>query len=192
MDAAAEYKPEAALAAKRQEPERAAGAFQARSLAAEKRSDTRAVEPGRLDQVHGVIAAAAPMAQVGASSARSGSVETSERYKKAGAYVLYKAKTTALPSGLLSESTETTKDRTIAVDGAGAVFLSEDAGGHWVSVAKQWSGRAIAVRLQTKIGASAGIADASAGVFEIVNDQGLVWVSADGRVWKAKWSRGGP
>ena len=63
---------------------------------------------------------------------------------------------------------------------------SEDAGGRWVSVAKQWNGRVVAVHLQTKLGANAGIADASAGGFEIVNDQGLVWVSTDGRIWKAK------
>jgi hypothetical protein len=186
MDAAADYKPAPALAVSRQEQERAFGALQARSRETEKSSQANAGEPGKNDQVHGVTTAAAPMAQFGASSAKSASAETGGRYKKGGAFALYKAKTAALPSGLISVSTEMTESRTIAVDGAGGVFLSEDAGSHWVSVAKQWSGRAVAVRLRTKMGASADAADASAGVFEIVNDQGLVWVSTDGRIWKAK------
>jgi hypothetical protein len=186
MDAAAEYKQEPALVAKRQQQELAGGVLQARSTGTEKSPQAGAGEQGKKDQFHGVMAAAAPMAQVGANSTNSASAEMSGRYKKGGVYALYKAKTAALPSGLLSVSTETTQGRTIAVDEAGGVFLSEDAGGRWVSVAKQWNGRVVAVHLQTKLGANAGIADASAGVFEIVNDQGLVWVSTDGRIWKAK------
>jgi hypothetical protein len=190
LDAVAEYRLEPALGERRQEQERAAGAFEARSLGVEKRSELKAGasagEPEVRNQAEKVIAAAAPMAQVGASSAKSGDAETNERYKKAGACALYKAKTAALPSSLLSVSTVMTQGRTIAVDGAGGVFLSEDAGGHWVSVAKQWIGRVVAVRLQAKMGASAGIADVPEGAFEIVNDQGLIWVSADGRIWKAK------
>jgi hypothetical protein len=87
---------------------------------------------------------------------------------------------------MIPVSRETTQGRTVAVDAAGGVFLSEDAGGHWGSVAKQWGGRAVSVRLQAKVGSSAGTADVVAGGFEIVNDQGRVWVSTDGRVWKAK------
>ena len=105
---------------------------------------------------------------------------------KARANALYKAKTAGLPSGMIPVSSETTQGRTVAVDAAGGVFLSEDARGHWVSVAKQWSGRPVAVRLQAKAGSSAGVADADAGGFEIVNDQGRVWASMDGRIWKAK------
>jgi photosystem II stability/assembly factor-like uncharacterized protein len=71
----------------------------------------------------------------------------------------------------------------VAVDGTGAVYLSEDAGSHWESVAKQWSGRVVAVRMQTAAGL---VVPVQSAVFEIVNDRGQVWVSADGRAWKAK------
>ena len=73
----------------------------------------------------------------------------------------------------------------MAVDGAGGVFVSGDAGSHWESVAKQWSGRAVGVRLQTPEAGESTTYSAGA-VFEIVNDQGQVWVSTDGRYWKAK------
>jgi hypothetical protein len=91
----------------------------------------------------------------------------------------------ALPSGLPAVSTASARGLTVTVDGAGALFVREDAGSGWESVTKQWSGRAVAVRLQ--VSAAGAIASSSAGaVFEIVNDQGKVWVSADGRNWKSK------
>ena len=65
---------------------------------------------------------------------------------------------------------------TVAVDKGGAVFVSTDAGGHWESVTQQWSGQAVAVRMQAK----------ARGAYELVNDQGQLWVSTDGRVWTAK------
>jgi hypothetical protein len=126
------------------------------------------------------------MAQLEAAPARSGSAEVGERRKESGVFTLSKNLKAALPSGLAALSTAMTPSDMLAVDGAGDVFLSEDAGGHWVGVAKQWSGRAVAVRLRPITGASAGAASLPARIFEIVNDQGLVWVSTDGKIWKAK------
>jgi len=34
------------------------------------------------------------------------------------------------------------------VDGSGNVFMSRDSGIHWESVARQWSGSAVSMRLQ--------------------------------------------
>ena len=191
MDVAAGSKPEPVPAAKRKEQESAGDALQARGMGTDKSPQVGAVEQGKKDEFQGVVAAAAPMAQVEANSAYSASAEVSGRTisgqsRKIGASALYKAKTAPLPSGMIPVSRETTQGRTVAVDAAGGVFLSEDAGGHWGSVAKQWGGRAVSVRLQAKVGSSAGTADVVAGGFEIVNDQGRVWVSTDGRVWKAK------
>jgi hypothetical protein len=87
-----------------------------------------------------------------------------------------------LPGGVRAVSAAVTPDRTLAVNPAGALFLSEDAGLHWEPVAQQWTGRAIEVRA-TK---AAGDAAAPALAFELMNETGLAWTSADGKVWKAK------
>ncbi len=81
-----------------------------------------------------------------------------------------------LPSGLPAASKTTGSKATVAVDKAGAVFVSTDAGGHWESVARQWNGQAVAVRMQAN----------AAGEFELVNDQGQIWLSTDGSIWTAK------
>jgi len=117
-----------------------------------------------------------------------------------------KAKITLLPSGLRAVSTVTAEHRTLAIDSFGTLFLSEDSGSKWQPVARQWSGRAIAVRIQGGLkidGAAPAEANATVAqdklnrsnpytaaapppVFEILTDEDLVWVSADGKTWKAK------
>jgi hypothetical protein len=94
----------------------------------------------------------------------------------------------------------------LSLDQAGTLFLSEDAGRNWKSVAPQWNGRAIQVRIQQaqnsvdgaydepaaggaadKLKDSAAHAPAlSTTVFEIVNDNNQIWVSTDGKNWNAK------
>lgn len=84
-----------------------------------------------------------------------------------------------LPSGLAAVSTATSAQRTLAIDLAGALFLSEDAGAHWKAVASQWSGRAIQVRSLRELRLYA----APGPRFELVSDNGSTWVSADGKLW---------
>ena len=79
-----------------------------------------------------------------------------------------------LPSGLAAISTATVRQRMLAIDVAGALFLSEDGGKHWESVARQWTGRATAVRVQ---------AGAGGAVFQLTNVSGFSWTSADGKTW---------
>jgi hypothetical protein len=87
----------------------------------------------------------------------------------------------------------------LAIDKKGALFFSDDSGLAWEKVKRQWTGRAILVRRKTAKDATPPTATApeSAGktadslsqpesVFELVNDQSELWLSADGRIWTAK------
>ena len=49
---------------------------------------------------------------------------------------------TPLPSKLPATSTVTALNHTLAIDSAGALFLSTDAGRHWTSIHPQWQGKA--------------------------------------------------
>ncbi len=91
-----------------------------------------------------------------------------------------------LPSGHEALSVATAAQRSIAIDASGALFLSEDAGGHWQPVKTQWTGRAVLVRTP-QIGAdSAFLLKQQAQTFELVCDNLRIWVSADGKTWTEK------
>jgi len=79
-----------------------------------------------------------------------------------------------LPSGLTAISAAVTQQRTLAIDVAGALFLSEDEGKHWEPVTRQWTGRPVKVRVQ---------AIGSGTVFQLTNTSGFSWTSADGKTW---------
>ncbi len=106
------------------------------------------------------------------------------------------ANNAALPSGLTAVSSVTAESRTLAIDQAGTLFLSNDSGSHWESVARQWSGRAVDVSLLPSLNGrsfvvaptsgAAAAAAAPAGIFELRNDKNLIWVSTDGVIWTAQ------
>ena len=127
-----------------------------------------------------VTSAAAPMMQAGVSP---GPKLNGASTKIGGSLAVYTAKPTGLPSGQAAASTAVAQHYVLAVDKAGSLFLSTDAGVHWSSIGRQWIGRAVAVRAQADPNASSG---ATQNTFELVNDLGKVWVSSDGRSWKAK------
>jgi hypothetical protein len=126
------------------------------------------------------------------------------RKSKAGG--LFAARLTGsihLPSGLPAVSEASAGHLMLAIDQAGALFLSDDSGSTWEPVTQQWTGRAVAVRRQATGGgnpatapaaeaqtagntAGTGTAPGPAAIFEILNDQSQVWASADGKVWTAK------
>jgi hypothetical protein len=111
-----------------------------------------------------------------------------------------------LPSGLPAVSTAASVHRRLAIDKAGALFLSDDGGITWRPVQQQWTGRAVAVRkhtapdtIDTTAPATASPAEQSEAVpgvsggapappalFEILNDKNQMWLSTDGRLWIAK------
>lgn len=112
------------------------------------------------------------------------------------------ASTIQLPSGLPAVSTAIAGHRMLAIDKAGALFLSEDAGNTWERVTRQWSGRAVTVRrhiVANAITAATQTAEQPEAVtgsavgspvppvfFEILNDKNQVWLSTDGRLWIAQ------
>ena len=75
-----------------------------------------------------------------------------------------------LPSGLDTISSAVMLGRILAVDSAGAVFLSRDAGRHWEPVSTQWTGKAVEVHaplrvlygLNKAVGANAAVSTAPA------------------------------
>jgi hypothetical protein len=104
-----------------------------------------------------------------------------------------------LPSGLPVLSIASSDHRMLAIDENGTLFFSDDSGLAWKKVKRQWTGHAILVR--RKIAKDAAPAAAAAPgsvrdttdilshpetVFELVNDQSELWLSADGRIWTAK------
>jgi hypothetical protein len=188
----------------------------------------RAASPGTASSaVHGLAgvyraspdasaSAAAPAAAMKSESISSFDVPEQElSLSAARSASSRKAKITVLPSGLRAVSTASARDYELAIDQSGALFLRRDSGSHWEPVARQWSGRAVEVRMQggMKFSGAAGGAftaaraeDSSNGrnesgdskpdaaatppvapeVFEIVNDHDQVWISMDGKTWKEK------
>jgi hypothetical protein len=92
------------------------------------------------------------------------------------------AVTPVLPSGRSTVSTAIVEHRKLAVDQAGAVFLSQDWGKHWESVARQWTGRAIGVRVTT----DTSNPKTPVQTFLLTSDSGAVWGSQDGKTWTAQ------
>ncbi|MGD1064596.1 MAG: zf-HC2 domain-containing protein [Terracidiphilus sp.] len=109
-----------------------------------------------------------------------------------------------LPSGLASVSIASRGHFLLAIDKAGALFLSEDRGVTWERITTQWTGRAVEVRRQardhgapqaapTAQNGTTGNSSADAGAaspplvsFELSNDNNQTWVSTDGRTWTPK------
>jgi hypothetical protein len=108
-----------------------------------------------------------------------------------------------LPSGLPTISIAHEGERMIAIDNAGALFVSEDSGATWEPVTTQWTGRAVLVRKNaarkteeatppvakpesSRDASGSGAMSDSDTVFELLNDQGQVWLSADGTIWAAR------
>jgi photosystem II stability/assembly factor-like uncharacterized protein len=109
-----------------------------------------------------------------------------------------------LPSHLPAVSIASNTRQRLAIDTAGALFRSEDAGVTWRPIPAQWAGRAVRVGLSASqdqkmvadeaASRNAASADAkrSAGlpsqsaVFQLTTDTGDLWISADGQTWNRK------
>jgi hypothetical protein len=185
LGSAAKLKRGPAVAAGQKEQERAAATAEFHGMAATTMAQASENMSAKHEEADRVLTAAAP--QFEASPPPPASFEAGNLTKVGGVSALYKAKEAGLPSGLAAVSTVSAQKLVLALDKAGSVFLSEDSGGHWENVVRQWSGRAVAVRTQPAEQTIPSSATPSyIANFEIVNDQGQVWVSTNGRTWKAK------
>lgn len=97
-----------------------------------------------------------------------------------------KAAKMTLPSGVQPLSVTSAAGRTLAIDSFGSLFLSEDHGRHWQSVATQWTGRAVLVRNISNQNLKDDVQPAPALRFELVNDSSETWMSPDGKTWNAE------
>jgi hypothetical protein len=178
-----ESAPEEAVKQKKTENAEARGEMQA--LAA---NEAAPVSMDKLEPTRERLqtAAAEPAKQAGVAS-RSAAPGVGVRREIRGAMVSPAASPIALPGGSAVVSTANAKGLLLAVNEAGNLYLSSDMGAHWESIVQQWGGRAVSVRTAVKAKTNAGgVAGAQQGLFELVNDQGKVWVSADGKSWKTK------
>jgi hypothetical protein len=191
-----QFKPEAAVSAR--ELQLALGTAQSHAAA-------RAMPSARGSETQGrrILASTAPAQQYETKAAILGPIEVSRQSLMAGIPSIHLTKTTALPSGLPAVSTAISRHCVLAIDQAGELFQSEDFGGHWAHVDRQWTGRAVTVHLrsnkenkaadptgagveQSESASGAEVISLSAATFELVNEDGKVWVSRDGKTWKLK------
>lgn len=108
-----------------------------------------------------------------------------------------------LPSKLPALAVVEHASRTLALDTAGALFRSDDAGVTWISVPPQWQGRPLTLRLSHPPSAAQPAADMNAArptdarpqtqalapqvpAFELTTDSGAVYTSSDGQIWQHK------
>jgi hypothetical protein len=89
-----------------------------------------------------------------------------------------------LPSRLSAVSEAAAGKRMIAIDTAGTVFRTEDAGEHWEKVNSKWSGRAVLVKTISPSGQVTGNVFSRRPVqFELLTDKFETWTSMDGKIW---------
>jgi hypothetical protein len=114
----------------------------------------------------------------------------------------FAARPVHLPSGLPVASLVSANHLLLAVDNAGTLFLSSNAGTTWQRIVSQWTGRAILLRTRplpappavaapsadTPVDSNGALRSSPqpATILEIVNDQNQVWQSADGITWTSK------
>jgi Carboxypeptidase regulatory-like domain/Putative zinc-finger len=102
-----------------------------------------------------------------------------------------------LPNKLSAVSVVERAGRTLAIDTAGTLFRSDDAGATWHIVPTQWQGRALTIRLAPppsaqQPGAAKNTAGANsqpqaiAPLFELTTDSGVRYTSPDGQTWHRK------
>ncbi len=82
-----------------------------------------------------------------------------------------------LPSRLPVETTVTHGKTMLAVDSAGALFVSGNSGKSWKAVKPQWTGKI------TDLDQPMDVPEPGAAQFQLTTDSGADWLSRDGRRW---------
>jgi hypothetical protein len=89
----------------------------------------------------------------------------------------------ALPGGAQPLSVASAGRLSIAIDTAGALFLSRDGSKHWQPIKTQWPGRAVLVRAKQSSLHGTLLSLNGQPQFELVNDKLETWSSPDGMTW---------
>jgi hypothetical protein len=167
-ETAAQFQPEPAVTAWQQEQKQATGAYSASANAAQVSQKSMRME--------------AYSAHASRPAAPAASFDIASQEQFGGSSISRKANAPKLPSGLAVVSRATAQHLTLEIDRAGALFLSDDSGEHWQPVPQQWTGRAIEVRAKTSLSGNT----APEMKFELKNETGSTWASADGMTWTAQ------
>jgi len=95
-----------------------------------------------------------------------------------------------LPSKLPAAITLENGGRTLAVDSAGALFVSKNVGARWKAVKHQWPGKIAELTVTPADVNKAKRSDTgtttAASTFQLTTESGTVWLSADGVHWSAR------
>jgi hypothetical protein len=126
---------------------------------------TPVLRPGAASQTVNVNAAAVDMDSTNVSSAQ----------------LIVKDKVHGLPSKLATVATATSGEKMIALDAAGTLYFTHNAGKRWKAVKPLWEAPIAQVALAP--GGSAGTAGA---VFQMTTNGGTVWLSLDGEHWRRR------
>ncbi|HME57984.1 MAG TPA: zf-HC2 domain-containing protein [Terracidiphilus sp.] len=178
---ATQYQPEPAVAAWPREQQRTAGTLSAGADAAQVSQKSLRMEAYSAHASRQAATSGPRMAQQ-SQSAPSANFDIATQQQLAGSSASHKEKLPKLPSGLEAVSRATAQHLMLEIDRAGTLFLSDETGEHWEPVARQWTGRAIEVRAKSVLSGS----PATAEIFELKNDAGSTWASADGKTWTAQ------
>jgi hypothetical protein len=128
-----------------------------------------------------------PMSPAPTAAPRVSTMQTESESVAVSGKNLAKLETSALPSKLGVLSQAALGRRMIALDTAGSVFASDDAGKHWGPVNMEWTGRAVLVKATSVSGQIAGnVLSQPAAHFELVTDKVETWISTDGKSWTLK------
>lgn len=96
----------------------------------------------------------------------------------------------ALPSGLPAATIVARKRQMLALDQAGALFLSRNAGKHWKKIKPAWPGAIAQLGLAAQAGStdlqSREAAEKTAPLFQITTTTGAVWLSGNGVHWRSR------
>jgi hypothetical protein len=177
-----QYQPEPAVAAWQQERQQRSGTLSASADVSQVSHKSMKVEAYTAHASRQAASAGPRMVQQSQSVPASSIDIVTQQQQLAGLTASRKANPPTLPSGLAAVSNATVQHLTLEIDLAGTLYLSDDSGGHWEAVARQWTGRAVEVRAKTGLSGNT----AQAGVFELKNDAGSTWASADGKTWSAQ------
>jgi hypothetical protein len=177
--AGAQFQPEPAVTAWQQERQRAGGAVSASANTSQVSQKSMRTEAYSARASRQADSAGPRGAQ---QSAPSASFDLGTQQQFGGSTASGRVDSPKLPSGLAVVSRATAQHLTLEIDRAGALFLSNDSGEHWEQVARQWTGRAIEVRAKTSLSGN----PAPETKFELKNETGSTWASADGKIWTAQ------